>query len=304
MGIIFDHIKIIWILSRERNEAPAQLVLALRRSCFTRVYLCFENLESFYCFFCLNNSTDESGTPFSPMTVVLQLWSVDPIRKDLMEKLKDVPSQTISQNFPQRKNLLEHAFPLRILSQGGVFKKWRGDVRLIRGAAGIESFRTAALRHSLFSQLYFCDFAAVTGKIIHRQTAYRCLAEKALYAQRPAICVPLNPLQKREFVFYGPKNICLGQIKIGAVYFSLMSRFSTYSDSRGIFIWKESGIHCHPLNMRKSHRFGGCRILVLGSNMLDSRTSLHIFDAGSVTAQRYKDEVLEPQVRLFREAIG
>ncbi|GFW44366.1 synaptosomal-associated protein 25 [Trichonephila clavipes] len=38
--------------------------------------------------------------------------------------------------------------------------------------------------------------------------------------------------------------------------------------------------------------------------MMDGRTDLHFFDAGSVTAQRYRDEVLEPYVRLFRGAIG
>ncbi|GFX26855.1 transposable element Tcb2 transposase [Trichonephila clavipes] len=31
---------------------------------------------------------------------------------------------------------------------------------------------------------------------------------------------------------------------------------------------------------------------------------LHFFDTGSVTAQRYRDEVLEPYVHLFRDAVG
>ncbi|KFM64796.1 Transposable element Tcb2 transposase, partial [Stegodyphus mimosarum] len=38
--------------------------------------------------------------------------------------------------------------------------------------------------------------------------------------------------------------------------------------------------------------------------MLDGRTPLHVFDRGSVTGVRYKDEVLEPYVRLFRSAVG
>ncbi|GFY28671.1 hypothetical protein TNCV_3440381 [Trichonephila clavipes] len=37
--------------------------------------------------------------------------------------------------------------------------------------------------------------------------------------------------------------------------------------------------------------------------MLGGRTPLHISDMGSVTAQLYKDEVLEPNVKLFRGAI-
>ncbi|GFT87731.1 DDE_3 domain-containing protein [Trichonephila clavipes] len=37
--------------------------------------------------------------------------------------------------------------------------------------------------------------------------------------------------------------------------------------------------------------------------MLDGRTPLYIFDTGSIAAQRYKDQVLKPHVKLFRGAI-
>ncbi|GFY12637.1 transposable element Tcb2 transposase [Trichonephila clavipes] len=38
--------------------------------------------------------------------------------------------------------------------------------------------------------------------------------------------------------------------------------------------------------------------------MMDGSTDLHFFDTGSVTAQRYRDEVLEPYVCLFRGVVG
>ncbi|GFU89495.1 transposable element Tc3 transposase [Trichonephila clavipes] len=38
--------------------------------------------------------------------------------------------------------------------------------------------------------------------------------------------------------------------------------------------------------------------------MIDGRTDLHFFDTGSVTAQKYGDEVLEPYVRMFPGAVG
>ena len=44
--------------------------------------------------------------------------------------------------------------------------------------------------------------------------------------------------------------------------------------------------------------------MVWADIMLDGRTDLHFFGTGSVTGQRYKDEVLEPYVRLFRSAVG
>ncbi|GBO21647.1 hypothetical protein AVEN_201799-1 [Araneus ventricosus] len=38
--------------------------------------------------------------------------------------------------------------------------------------------------------------------------------------------------------------------------------------------------------------------------MLDGRTSLHVFERGTVTGVRNRDEILEPYVRLFRGAVG
>ncbi|GFW02314.1 transposable element Tcb2 transposase [Trichonephila clavipes] len=44
--------------------------------------------------------------------------------------------------------------------------------------------------------------------------------------------------------------------------------------------------------------------MVWAGIIMDGRTDLHFFDTGSVTAQRYKDEVLQLYVRLFRGAVG
>ncbi|GFU41134.1 transposable element Tcb2 transposase [Trichonephila clavipes] len=42
----------------------------------------------------------------------------------------------------------------------------------------------------------------------------------------------------------------------------------------------------------------------MGGIMIDGRTPLHVFRSGSVTVQIYRDEVLDPYVRLFRGAYG
>ena len=38
--------------------------------------------------------------------------------------------------------------------------------------------------------------------------------------------------------------------------------------------------------------------------MLGSCSPLHVFDAGTVNAHNYKDEILEAYERLFRDAFG
>ncbi|GFV43466.1 transposable element Tcb2 transposase [Trichonephila clavipes] len=82
------------------------------------------------------------------------------------------------------------------------------------------------------------------------------------------------------------------------------SRFSLSSDSHRIFIWRERGSRNHPSNIIERDRYGGRGVLVWGGIILGSRTDLHIFDAGSVNWTRYCNEILLPNVRLFRGAMG
>ncbi|GFV32269.1 transposable element Tcb2 transposase [Trichonephila clavipes] len=86
--------------------------------------------------------------------------------------------------------------------------------------------------------------------------------------------------------------------------FSDESRFSLSSDSRRVTIWRERGTRFEPRNITERHHFPSRGVMVWAGIMIDGRTDLHFFDTGSVTAQRYRDKVLEPYVRLFRGAVG
>ncbi|GFT22632.1 hypothetical protein TNCV_2983921 [Trichonephila clavipes] len=46
------------------------------------------------------------------------------------------------------------------------------------------------------------------------------------------------------------------------------------------------------------------RIMVWAGIMINGRTRLHVVANGTMTGQRYIDEVLLPHVRLFRGAVG
>ncbi|GFW75849.1 transposable element Tcb2 transposase [Trichonephila clavipes] len=76
------------------------------------------------------------------------------------------------------------------------------------------------------------------------------------------------------------------------------------SDSRRVTIWREHGTRFEPRNITERHHFPSRGVMVFAGITMDGRTDLHFFDTGSVTAQRYRDEVLEPYVRLFRGAVG
>ncbi|GFS65676.1 transposable element Tcb1 transposase [Trichonephila clavipes] len=121
-----------------------------------------------------------------------------------------------------------------------------------------------------------------TGRAISRFTVARRLHGGGLFARRPVRCVPLTPAHRRRHE----------------------SKFSLSSDSHRILIWRERGSRNHPSNIIERDRYGGRGVLVWGGIMLDSRTDLHIFDAGSVNGTRYCNEILLPYVRLFIGAMS
>ncbi|GFV37062.1 transposable element Tcb1 transposase [Trichonephila clavipes] len=82
------------------------------------------------------------------------------------------------------------------------------------------------------------------------------------------------------------------------------SKFALEPDDKCIRMWRERGTRNQPQNITEHHAFQGRSIMVWAEISLADRTHLHIFKRGSVTAIRYRDEVLESIVRLCAAAVG
>ncbi|GFU21913.1 transposable element Tcb1 transposase [Trichonephila clavipes] len=82
------------------------------------------------------------------------------------------------------------------------------------------------------------------------------------------------------------------------------SRFSLSSDYRRQLIWRENGTAYRPENIQEKDRYPTCSIMVWAGIMINGRTRIHVVENGTMTGQRYIDEVLLPHVRLFRGAVG
>ncbi|GFX16851.1 transposable element Tcb2 transposase [Trichonephila clavipes] len=88
------------------------------------------------------------------------------------------------------------------------------------------------------------------------------------------------------------------------VLFSDESRLSLSSDCRRQLIWRESGTAYRPENIQEKDRYPTFSIMVWAGIMINGHTRLHVVANGTMTGQRYIDEVLLPHVRLFRGAVG
>ncbi|GBN82613.1 hypothetical protein AVEN_122096-1 [Araneus ventricosus] len=159
----------------------------------------------------------------------------------------------------------------------------------------IKSRRTSQLSRDLHS---------VTGTRVSRVTVSKRLHETGLFARRPAVCVPLPSTNRRVRLAWCREHRDWSMDQWATVLFSDESLFSPNTDSRLTFIWREPGTRYLHSNVREIDHYGGRRLMVWAGIMLDDRTPLHVFERCTVTGVRYRDEILEYYVLLFRGAVG
>ncbi|GFU28359.1 transposable element Tcb2 transposase [Trichonephila clavipes] len=125
-----------------------------------------------------------------------------------------------------------------------------------------------------------------------------------LYARRPVVFVPLTRQHRTARLQWCREHHNWTEQDWACVLFSDESRFSLSSDCRRQLIWRESGTAYRPENIQEKDRYPTCSIMVWAGIMINGRTHLHVVANGTMTGQRYIDEVLLPHVRLFRGAVG
>ncbi|GFU32159.1 transposable element Tcb2 transposase [Trichonephila clavipes] len=163
---------------------------------------------------------------------------------------------------------------------------------------------SAKRNRSTTAQQVANQFLAASGKQISRKTVARRLRGGGLYARRPVVCVPLTRQHRTARLQWCREHHNWTEQDCACVLFSDESRFSLSSDCKRQLIWRESGTAYRPENIQEKDRYPTCSIMVWAGIIINGRTRLHVVANGTMTGQRYIDEVLHPHVRLFRGAVG
>ncbi|GFY12500.1 transposable element Tcb2 transposase [Trichonephila clavipes] len=148
------------------------------------------------------------------------------------------------------------------------------------------------------------QFLAASGKQISRKTVARRLRGGGRYARRPIVYVPLTRQHRTARLQWCREHHNWTEQDWICVLFSDESRFSLSSDCRRQLIWRESGTAYRPENIQEKDRYPTCSTMVWAGIMINGRTRLLVVVNGTMTGQRYVDEVLLPHVRLFRGTVG
>ncbi|GFV11602.1 transposable element Tcb1 transposase [Trichonephila clavipes] len=121
------------------------------------------------------------------------------------------------------------------------------------------------------------QFLAASGKQISLKTVARRLRGGGLYARRPVVCVPLTR----------------------------QHRTARLEWCREHHNWTEQDWACVLFSDEKNiqDRYPTCSIMVWAGIMINGRTRLHVVANGTMTGQRYIDEVLLPHDCLDSEGI-
>ncbi|GFW08477.1 transposable element Tcb2 transposase [Trichonephila clavipes] len=127
---------------------------------------------------------------------------------------------------------------------------------------------------------------------------------RRLRGGRPVVCVPLTRQHRTARLQWCREHHNWTEQDRACVLFSDESRFSLSSDCRRQLIWRESGTAYRPENIQEKDRYPTCSIMVWAGIMINGRTRLHVVANGTMTDQRYIDDVLLPHVRLFLGAVG
>ncbi|GFW00588.1 cubilin [Trichonephila clavipes] len=87
-------------------------------------------------------------------------------------------------------------------------------------------------------------------------------------------------------------------------YIQQESRYSLECDTRSVLVWRDRGTQNNPAFVRERSQYRRAGWMVWGGISIGGRTDLHMIRNGTLTGQRYADEILRLHVIPYAGAIG
>ncbi|KAJ8377134.1 hypothetical protein SKAU_G00077140 [Synaphobranchus kaupii] len=148
------------------------------------------------------------------------------------------------------------------------------------------------------------DLQQATRVHVSDQTVRNRLHEGGMRARRPVVG-PVLTAQHRAARLAFARDHQNWQVRHWRpVLFTDESRCTLSTCDRRERVWRRRGKRYAACNIIQHDRFGGGSVMVWGGISLEGRTNLHVLANGTLTAVRYRDEILRPIVRPYAGAVG
>uniref|UniRef100_A0A8C8FEU6 Transposase n=1 Tax=Oncorhynchus tshawytscha TaxID=74940 RepID=A0A8C8FEU6_ONCTS len=145
------------------------------------------------------------------------------------------------------------------------------------------------------------DLQQATNLHVSAQTVRNRLHGGGMRARRPQVGVVLTAQHRAGRLAFAREHQDWQIRHWRPVLFRDESRFTLSTCDRRDRVWRRRGEHSAACNILQHDRFGGGSVMVWGGISLGA---LHVLARGSLTAIRYRDEILRPLVRPYAGAVG
>ncbi|GFS55124.1 transposable element Tc3 transposase [Trichonephila clavipes] len=139
---------------------------------------------------------------------------------------------------------------------------------------------------------------ADVGVAIVPQTIFRHLAEANLKSKRPFRALPLTPEHWQLLLQWCQVRTMWNVADWQKVVFNDESRFVLGTDDNRVRVWRRHGERYNSPPTVLRHTAGTAGVMVWGAIAYDSRSTLIVM-RGTLTDQRYIDDILQPHVGPF-----
>ncbi|KAJ8332478.1 hypothetical protein SKAU_G00422670 [Synaphobranchus kaupii] len=148
------------------------------------------------------------------------------------------------------------------------------------------------------------DLQRATRVHVSDQTVRNRLHDGGMRAQRPVVGLVLTAQHRAARLAFAREHQNWQVRHWRPVLFTDESRFTLSTCDRRERVWRCRGERYAACNIIQHDRFGGGSVMVWGGISLEGRTNLHMLANGTLTAVRYRDEILRPIVRPYAGAVG
>ncbi|UYV69796.1 hypothetical protein LAZ67_7000751, partial [Cordylochernes scorpioides] len=193
-----------------------------------------------------------------------------------------------------------------------LWRRWleQGNVAIYRNV-GATRVTSARVDRHILRQAVAAPQATCTAILQHVQdtldhsistrTISRRLVANGLHSCRPLRRLPLTPPNRRQRLEWCRAR-STWMTEWHRLVFSDESRFCLSSDSRRVRVWRRRGERSNPAAIVERHTVRQRGIMVWGAIAYDSRSPL-LRIQGTMTAQRYVDDVLRPVTLPYLQGV-